>query len=205
LVLIFSAAVVAAALLWGVVQIVRELRATREEHIHGRALPIVQLFAPAIAAAQDDPRALLVWQPLARSIRQLYPVESAAVDRAAGGAFPFGREMMAAAHARWTADWLSWERTHDAEYKLKVAMVEDELAATGGSAAGRARLDAVEREKLAVYQRRYEEYVRVAKALQALATTSTASAAATTVSAMAPAVTTPSAIPPPATARPPVP
>jgi hypothetical protein len=32
----------------------------------------------------------------------------------------------------------------------------------------RARLDAVEREKLETYQRRYEEYVRVAKALQAL-------------------------------------
>ena len=159
--------------------------------MHGRALPIVQLFAPAIEAVQEDPRALLVWQPLARTIRQLYPAESAAVDRAAGGPFPFGREMMAAAHARWTADWLSWERTHDAEYKLKVAVVEDELAATGGSAVGRARLDAVEREKLALYQRRYEEYVRVAKVLQALATTSTASAGATTAAVTTPAVTTP--------------
>jgi hypothetical protein len=32
----------------------------------------------------------------------------------------------------------------------------------------RARLDAVEREKLELYQRRYEEYVRVSKALQSL-------------------------------------
>ena len=32
----------------------------------------------------------------------------------------------------------------------------------------RARLDAVEREKLDLYQRRYTDYVRVAKALQAL-------------------------------------
>jgi hypothetical protein len=32
----------------------------------------------------------------------------------------------------------------------------------------RARLDAVEQEKLEIYQRRYAEYVRVAKALQAL-------------------------------------
>jgi hypothetical protein len=32
----------------------------------------------------------------------------------------------------------------------------------------RAKLDAVEREKLDSYQRRYEEYVRIAKALQAL-------------------------------------
>ena len=196
MVLLLSAAIVAAALLWGAAQIVRELRAAREERIHGRALPIVQLFAPAIEAVQEDPRALLVWQPLARTIRQLYPAESAAVDRAAGGPFPFGREMMAAAHARWTTDWLSWERTHDAEYKLKVAMIEDEdeLAATGGSAVGRARLDAVEREKLALYQRRYEEYVRVAKVLQALATTSTASAGATMAAVRTPAVTPPPAL-----------
>jgi hypothetical protein len=32
----------------------------------------------------------------------------------------------------------------------------------------RARLDAVESEKLDLYQRRYADYVRVAKALQAL-------------------------------------
>jgi hypothetical protein len=32
----------------------------------------------------------------------------------------------------------------------------------------RAKVDAIEREKLDAYQRRYEEYVRVAKALQAL-------------------------------------
>ena len=30
-----------------------------------------------------------------------------------------------------------------------------------------ARLDAIEREKLETYQRRYEEYIRVARALQA--------------------------------------
>jgi hypothetical protein len=179
LVLVLSAALVAAALLWGASRIVRELQAAREQGIHGRALPIVRLFAPAIEAVQDDPRALLVWQPLARTVRQLYPAESAAVDRAAGGPFPFGRELMAAAHARWTADWLTWERTHDAEYKLKTAAAEDELAATGGAAAARARLDVIEREKLALYQRRYEEYVRVAKALQALATTPTASAVTT--------------------------
>ena len=178
--LLFSAVIVAAALLWGAAQIVRELRAGREERIRGRALAIVQLFAPAIEAVQEDPRALLVWQPLARTVRQLYPVESAALDNATGGPFPFGREMMAAAHARWTADWLSWERTHDTEYKVKVAVVEGEAAASGGEAVARARLDAIEREKLALYQRRYEEYVRVAKALQAMTTTPTASVGATT-------------------------
>ena len=39
---------------------------------------------------------------------------------------------------------------------------------------GRARAEALEREKLALYQRRYEEYTRVAKALQTLATASSA-------------------------------
>jgi hypothetical protein len=175
LILLLSAAVVAGALLLGVAQVVREIRTSREEAGRSRSLAIVQMFAPALEAVQDDPRVLLVWQPLARAIRQLYPSESAAVDRAAGGAFPFGRDMMAAAHARWTADWLTWERTHDAEYKLKLALLQDEMAAGGDSATGRAKFEALEREKLALYQRRYEEYTRVAKSLQAMATTSTGS------------------------------
>ena len=174
MVLLLSAAIVLAAVLIGAAQIVREMRAAREQAAHSRGLAIVQLFAPALAAVQDDPRALLVWQPLARAVRQLYPLESAAIDRASGSAFPFGREMMAAAHARWTSDWLSWERTHDADYKLKAAVLQEELAAGGDAAVGRARAEALEREKLALYQRRYEEYTRVAKALQTLATTATA-------------------------------
>ena len=175
MILLLSAAVVAGALLLGVAQVVREIRTSREEATRARALAIVQMFAPALEAVQDDPRVLLVWQPLARAVRQLYPTESAAVDRASGGAFPFGRDMMAAAHARWTTDWLTWERTHDAEYKLKLALLQDEVAAAGDSAAGRAKFESLEREKLALYQRRYEEYARVAKSLQAMATTSTGS------------------------------
>jgi hypothetical protein len=174
LILFLSAVIVAAAVLVAAALLVRETRAIREESARDRALAIVELFAPALQAAQDDPRVLLVWQPLARAVRQLYPGEAAAVDRAIGGAFPFGRDMMAAAHARWTSEWLSWERTHDADYKLKEAVLQEELAG-GDSVAGRARFEALEREKLAVYQRRYEEYTRVAKALQSLATTSTAS------------------------------
>jgi hypothetical protein len=100
--------------------------------------------------------------------RQLFPSESAALDRAAGGTFPFTSEHAQAAHAQWTADWLAWERTHDAAYKLKAAAAEQELVASGGAAAHRAKLDAIESEKLDLYQRRYSEYVRVAKALQAL-------------------------------------
>jgi len=126
------------------------------------------VFAPAVAAAYNDPRAYLVWQPIARTARQLFPAESAALDRAAGGAFPFTPDAIQAAHAQWTTDWLAWERAHDAEYKLKAAQAQAEFAASGGSDAARARADAIEREKLDLYQRRYAEYVRVAKALQAL-------------------------------------
>jgi hypothetical protein len=117
-------------------------------------------FAPAVGAGNIDPRAILAWEPLARTARTLLPEEFARIDRATGAAFPFSADRLQAAHAQWTADWLGWERTHDAEYKLKAAAVEDELARSDGSALVRARLDAVEREKLDLYQRRYAEYAR---------------------------------------------
>jgi len=128
------------------------------------------MFAPALEAAAGDPRAILVWQPLARMARQMFPEELALIDQAAGSTFPFSHDQLQSAHAQWTADWLAWERTHDAEYKLKAALVEQEIAVAGASAVLRARLDAVEGEKLDLYQRRYQEYVRVAKALQAFCT-----------------------------------
>ena len=128
----------------------------------------MELFAPAIAAAQGDPRAYLVWQPIATIARQMFPAESAALDRAAGATFPFTSEQIQAAHAQWTADWLAWERLHDTEYKLKAALAASELAATNNSDVARGKADAIEREKLDLYQRRYADYVRTAKALQAL-------------------------------------
>jgi hypothetical protein len=168
--LILTAAVllVAGSIAWGALAIAREIRGAVESAERGRTLALLELFAPALAASDADPRALLVWAPLARTARILFPDASAALDRAVGGTFPFTSERIQAAHARWTADWLAWERTHDGEFKLKAAVVEEELAASGGSPVVRARLEAVEREKLDVYQRRYAEYVRVAKALQAL-------------------------------------
>jgi hypothetical protein len=165
---VVAALIVGGAILWATQAMVRGWRAAREDASRGRCAGLLQTFAPGIAAAQSDPRALLAWQPLARTARQLFPGEFAALDRAAGGAFPFGREQLEAAHSRWTAEWLAWERNHDAAFKLKAALVEDELASSGGSPLVRARLDAVEREKLDLYQRRYEEYIRTAKALQAL-------------------------------------
>jgi hypothetical protein len=133
-----------------------------------RALVLMQLFAPGIAAGGSDPRALLTWVPLAQTARQLYPDAFALLDTAAGARFPFTNEQLQAAHARWSSDWLAWERAHDGEYKLKAAVAEAELIAAGNTPIARARLEAVDREKLELYQRRYEEYVRVSKALQAL-------------------------------------
>jgi hypothetical protein len=165
---LLAALIVAGATWWGTQQLVREMRAGRDDAVRARTLALIDLFAPAIGAAQADPRALLAWQPLAKVARQLFPAECAKLDGAAGGTFPFTSDHAQAAHAQWTADWLAWERLHDGDYKLKTAAAEQELAASGGSPVLRARLDAIEREKLDLYQRRYSEYVRIAKALQAL-------------------------------------
>jgi hypothetical protein len=168
-VILISALIVAAAIVWSGLQVAAALRASRASgHANDRITALLTLFAPALTETQRDPRAFLVWQPIAKAARQLFPDEFAALDRATGRTFPFPGESIDAAHARWTADWLAWELAHDTEYKLKAAVAEHELAAQGGSAAARARLDAVEREKLDLYQRRYSEYVRTAKALQAL-------------------------------------
>jgi hypothetical protein len=165
---LLAALIVSAAILWAGLRIAIAIRASRPDPIRARALELMAMFAPGLDAAAGDPRAILVWQPLARMARQLFPEECALMDQAAGGAFPFSHDRLQSAHAQWTADWLAWERSHDAEYKLKAAVVEQEIAAAGTSAVLRARLDAVESEKLDLYQRRYQEYVRVAKALQAL-------------------------------------
>jgi hypothetical protein len=166
--ILLAALTIAGAIWWGAQQLVGQMRAGRDDAARSRTLALVDLFAPAIGAAQADPRALLVWQPLAKMARQLFPAECAALDGAAGGTFPFTSDQAQAAHAQWTADWLAWERLHDGDYKLKTAAAEQELVASGGSPVLRAKLDAIEREKLDLYQRRYSEYVRIAKALQSL-------------------------------------
>lgn len=166
--IVLSALIVAAAIAAGAVTIARELRAARRGAAAGdRIATLLALFAPALIDTQRDPRAFLIWQPIAKAARQLFPEEFTALDRATGATFPFSVERIEAAHAQWTADWLSWELAHDTEYKVKAAAAEHEVT-TQGTAAARARLDAVEREKLDLYQRRYSEYVRTAKALQAL-------------------------------------
>ena len=166
--IVVAALIVAVAVAWGCRHIASAIRAAAEAAARARTLQVLQTFAPAAGEAASDPRAVLTWEPLARVARQIFPQEYALLDRASGGSFPFSLDRIQAAHAQWTADWLAWEQTHDAEYKLKAAVAEEELARADGSRALRARVDAIERQKLDLYQRRYAEYVQVAKALQAL-------------------------------------
>lgn len=167
--LLVAAAVVAAAFIAGA-RVTGAAASARDSAARLRRLQLMALFAPGMAAAADDVRALLAWQRLAAAARALFPEDFAELDRAAGATFPFSDAQIQAAHARWSADWLAWERTHDAEYKLKAAEAEEELKASGGSALLRARLESIEREKLERYQRRYEEYTRVSRALKELQT-----------------------------------
>ncbi len=163
-----AALIVAVAIVWCTRTVMRGWQAARGDAARHRQAQLLQIFAEGIASVRADPPSLLAWEPLARTARRLLPDDVAALDRAAGGTFPFTNAQIEAAHARWTADWLAWEQSHDAEYKLKASVAEHDLAASGGSPEMRARLDAVEREKIERYQRRYEEYIRTAKALQAL-------------------------------------
>lgn len=146
----------------------RELRRRR----HEAALQhLLTMFAPGVAAAQQDPKQILVWYPLAQTSRKLFPEAFKELDASAGGAFPFTKEQLKAAHARWTADWLAWERAHDAEYAVKAAQVQDEIDRVQATASPllRTRQAAVEQQKLERYQQRYEEYIKTAKALAAFA------------------------------------
>jgi len=159
--LLIAVAIAAAAWL-----VAKELRASRRS---ATVQSLLATFGRAIADVQRDPKELLVWQPIADAARRLFPDALAELDRAAGGTFPFTREQIQSAHARWSADWLFWERAHHFEYKLKAAAAEEELGRDRESEVARARLQAIEREQLERYQQRHEEYVRVSKALAALA------------------------------------
>lgn len=166
MIFLLGALIVAAAVAWAGWLVAARLAVRRTEG--NRRLQILSAFAPGVAAAAEDPRALLTWQRLAAIARAEYPEDFAALDRAAGAPFPFSPDQIQTAHNRWTTEWLAWERSHDAEYKRQAAVLQAELAAAEATVAGRARLDAIEHEKLDRYQRRYEEYTRVARALQAL-------------------------------------
>ena len=150
-----------AALVWW------ELRRRRRE---AAIQSILATFGGAQAVVHQDARLLLVWQPLAESSRKVFPDAFAALDAATGHRFPFGKDVIERAHLKWTADWLAWEKAHDEEYRIKAATVEQEMGRSTGEALSlaKARLDRVQHEKIERYQQRYEEYIRTARALQAL-------------------------------------
>jgi hypothetical protein len=133
-----------------------------------RQLVLLSAFAPAVAAAAHDPIVIATWQPIVKTARALFPAEFAAIENASGATFPFSSELIRQAHARWTTEWLVWERSHDTEFKRRAAAAHPDASAPM-TAATRAALDAIENEKLELYQRRYAEYVQIAKALQAIA------------------------------------
>ena len=160
-------ALLCGALVYAVWRLGGELHERRREATLHQMLAT---FAPAAAAAHQDPKQLVVWYTLAQTGRKLFPDAFKELDAAAGGAFPFTKEQLKAAHARCTSDWLAWERAHDAEYSLKTAQVQDEIDRLQGPASPllRTRLAALEQQKLERYQQRYEEYIKTAKALAAL-------------------------------------
>ena len=155
-----------------IVVVIAAERARRDRRRQHREQVIAVLLAsvgPAVARA--DGRELLGWRRVAGTLRELLPEAVRTIEQRTGQPFPFPREVVEDAHARWTADWLAWERAHDIRFRQRTSALEAELRKSGevDTAAGRARLATLDDEKLQDYQRRYEEYVRVGKELAALA------------------------------------
>lgn len=146
------------------------LRASRRD---AQILTLLATFGPVGERTRSDPRVLLDWYPIAALARLRFPEAFAEIDQDGIDQFPFGVTQLEAAHTRWTADWLAWERNHAAEYRQKAKAIEAELSQSTGTAShtARMRLDTLERDKLEQYQRRYEEYVRVSRALKELSGT----------------------------------
>lgn len=141
--------------------IVATLRWRRRD---AQVLELLAIFGPVAERARSDPRVLLAWYPAAQAARLSFPEAFAVLDRGDRDRFPFGAPAVEAAHARWTADWLAWEGDHETEYREKIEAVEA-AHDPSGDAAARRLVDTLEREKLGRYQRRYEEYVRVSRAM----------------------------------------
>ena len=152
----------------GFVALIVELRRWRHDRL---IVCLVELFAPATARGRHEPRELVAWSETAATVRRLFPDVCAELDRGMKGRFPFSDELIETAHARWTTEWLSWERQHDIEYKNRAAGLEATLegAAPDAQRVVRGRLASLEDEKLQTYQQRYESYVRVGKALADMA------------------------------------
>ncbi len=158
---------VAAATGFGAFLVASALRSRQRD---ARILELLATFGPPAERAQADPRVLLAWYPVASAARQAFPDAFAALEPDGEPRFPFSAADLEAAHARWSTGWLEWERHQDADHRAKREAVEAELRQATDAAAAplQARLEALEREKLEQYQRRYEEYVWVSRALAEL-------------------------------------
>ena len=162
-VFLFCFAVVVFVLAWYDVR--RDLHRYHQEQL---IAVLLTRFGPVIASA--EPQNVCRWQEVVETARRLYPETFAQIEVKTGDRFPFSAKLLENAHARWTADWLAWERQHDVDFKLRASTLEADLERLGevpSSTAG-ARLAAIEEERLRTYQQRYEEYVRVANQLRAL-------------------------------------
>ena len=103
--------------------------------------------------------------PVAATARVLFPDTFKELDAANGAQFPFPGTVIEDVHARWTTQWLVWEREHDLEYKRQASRAEAALASASAAVRLQSQLVAIEQEKLQRYQERYEEYVRVGRAM----------------------------------------
>ena len=164
---------VAAATGFGAFLVASALRSRQRDT---QILGLLATFGPAAERAYNDPRVLLAWYPVGGAARRAFPDAFAALEPDGEPRFPFSAADLEVAHARWTTDWLDWERRQDADHRAGREALEAELGqATDVNAPPlRARLEALEREKLEQYQRRYEEYVRVSRALAQLSGQETA-------------------------------
>ena len=146
------------------------LKEQRRRHHEDTLLRLLALFGPSVARVETEPRELMPWSHVAGCGRTLFPRAFRDLDEANGGRFPFSADLIESVHARWTAGWLAWERDHDIEYKRRATEIEHQLidVDAGRAATLRVELAGVEQEKLQRYQERYEEHVRIAKAIGAL-------------------------------------
>ena len=149
----------------GLAMTIYERRVRKQEH--QEQLMAMLLTGSAAAIARAEPRELLAWQATAMTARRLFPDVVAAIESKGGEDFPIPKKIIEDAHAKWTAEWLAWERHHDADFRKRTSVLEAELQAAGQEHTpdGHARIAALEDEKLQSYQRRYEEYVQVGKKL----------------------------------------
>ena len=164
---VITAVLFAAVFVIVAVMVIREIKHLRQEQL---ARQLLTMFVPAGDQVSQDPRELLLWFPIAEAGRRMFPEVFQRLDSAFESRFPYSESHVHEVHARLTTEWLSWEKEHDFNYKLKKTETEQELVKRNEAetSVGRARLAKLEREQLSVYQERYENYVRTSKAFKSL-------------------------------------